>query len=189
MNCKSIFLGSLASLLLALTAFGQAQIKAGRAVTMTILGVPTEEKARFDGVYPVSESGTVNMPHIGQIRAAGLRADELSRILQSTYKSRNIYTNPTIQVIDSSAQTVDKQVVHLGGQVRRPGPAEFTQGLTLYQAIQAGGGPTEFGSMYRVKLFHGGNQRQYDLTEAKNMAIPLEPNDTIEVPQKNIWGK
>jgi len=189
MNFKAFILGSVASLLLALSVFGETQIKPGRAITITILGVPTEEKARFDGTYPVSESGNINMPHIGQIRAAGLQADELSRVLQATYKSREIYTNPTIQVLTSSADTLDKQVVHLGGQVRRPGPAEFTQGLTLYQAIQAGGGPTEFGSMYRVKLFHNGKQRQYDLvTDAKNMAIPLEPNDTIEVPQKNWLG-
>lgn len=189
MNFKAFILGSLASLLVSITAFGETQIKSGRAITITILGVPTEEKTRFDGTYPVSESGMINMPHIGQVKAAGLAADELSRVLQAAYKSRQIYTNPTIQVLTSSLDTLDKQVVHIGGQVRRPGPTEYTQGLTLYQAVQAGGGPTEFGSMYRVKLFHNGKQRQYDLSEAKNMAIPLEPNDTIEVPQKNLWGK
>lgn len=188
MNLKAFTLGTLASLLLALTVFGQTQIKPGRAVTITILGVPSEEKSRFDGTYPVSESGMINMPHIGQVKAAGLRADELSRVLQATYKSREIYTNPTIQVIDSSAQTLDKQMVHLGGQVRRPGPAEFIQGLTLYQAIQAGGGATEFGSMKRVKVFRNGKQRQYDLTKSEFMSIPLEPGDTIEVPQKTILG-
>lgn len=188
MNCKALVLGSLTSLMLAVTVLGQTQIKPGRAITITILGVPTEEKSRFDGTYPVSESGMVNMPHIGQVKAAGLRADELSRILQATYKSREIYTNPTIQVLDSSAQTLDKQVVHLGGQVRRPGPAEFIQGLTLYQAVQAAGGATEFGSMKRIKLFRDGKQRQYDLTQAQSMSIPLEPGDTIEVPQKTILG-
>jgi polysaccharide export outer membrane protein len=188
MNFKALIVGSLASLLLAITAFGQAVIKPGRAVTMTILGVPTEEKSRFDGVYPVSESGTVNMPHIGPVKAAGLRADELSRILQASYKSREIYTNPTIQVIDSSAQTLDKQMVHVGGQVRRPGPTEFIQGLTLYQAVQAGGGPTEFGSMKRVKLLRAGKLRQIDLTQAPSMSVQLEPGDTIEVPQKTILG-
>ena len=188
MNFKALILGGVASLLLAITVFGQTQIKPGRAITITILGVPTEEKTRFDGTYPVSESGMINMPHIGQIKASGLQADALSRVLETTYKSREIYTNPTIQVLSSSADTLDKQVVYLGGQVRKTGPAEYTQGLTLYQAIQAGGGPTEFGSMYRVKLFRNKTQRVYDLTDAKNMAIVLEPNDTIEVPQKNWYN-
>ena len=189
MNLKSLIFGSLASLLLAISVFGQTQIKPGRAITITILGVPTDEKTRFDGTYPVSESGMINMPHIGSIKASGLRADELSGVLQNTYKSREIYTNPTIQVLSSSQDTLDKQIVHVGGQVRKTGPTEYTQGLTLYQAIQAGGGPTEFGSMYRVKLFRGSTQHQYDLTNAKNMAIVLEPNDTIEVPKQNWIGR
>ena len=164
MNFKALVLGSLASFLLAVTVLGQTLIKPGRAITITILGVPTEEKTRFDATYPVSESGMVNMPHIGQIKAAGLRADELSGVLQATYKSRGIYTNPTIQVLTSDADTLDQQVVHIGGQVGRPGPVKFTQGLTLYQAVQAGGGATPFGSMKRVKLFRDGKLRQINLT-------------------------
>jgi polysaccharide export outer membrane protein len=58
----------------------------------------------------------------------------------------------------------------------------------LYQAIQAAGGPTEFGSMKRVKLFRGGRQTMYDVTKSQFMSIPVQPNDTIEVPQKNMLG-
>ncbi|MEI6653612.1 MAG: polysaccharide biosynthesis/export family protein [Verrucomicrobiota bacterium] len=184
MNLKVILFGSLASLLLGVSVFAQTLIIPGKAITITITGVPAEEKPRVDGIYPVSDSGMINMPHIGQIHAGGLKADELSRILQAAYKSRQIYTNPTIQVLSSTIQTIDKQIVHIGGQVRRTGPTEFTQGLTLYQAIQAAGGATEFGYMKKVKLFRGTKQRLYDLTQTQDMAILLEPNDTIEVPQK-----
>lgn len=64
----------------------------------------------------------------------------------------------------------------------------YTSQLTLYQAIQAAGGATEFGSMKRVKLFRKGQQKQYNLTKAQFMHIPLQPEDTIEVPQKTPWG-
>lgn len=187
MNFKSILFGSVASLLLAVTGFAQSLILPGKAITITFSGVPADEKPRVDGNYPVSDSGMINMPHIGQIKAGGLKADELSRILEATYKSRQIYTNPTIQVLNSTIGMIDKPLVHVGGQVRRPGPTEFTQGLTLYQAIQAAGGPTEFGSMKRVKLFRSNKQRQYDLTIEQSMSIPLEPNDTVEVPRKGIF--
>ena len=187
MNYRAILIGSIASLLLGMTVFAETLIKPGKAITITITGVPAEEKPRVDGVYPVSESGMINMPHIGQIHAGGMKADELSRVLQTTYKNRQIYTNPTIQVLSSTIETLDKQQVHIGGQVRRTGPTEFTQGLTLYQAVQAAGGATEFGNMKRVKLFRANKQRQYDLTQAQFMSIPLEPNDTIEVPQKGMF--
>ncbi|MCX6874226.1 MAG: polysaccharide biosynthesis/export family protein [Verrucomicrobia bacterium] len=187
MNFNAIIFGSMASLLLAITGFAQTKIMPGRAITITISGVPAEEKTRIDGTYPVSESGNINIAHIGEVRAAGLRADELSKVLQSTYKSRQIYTNPIIQVLSSSMDTLDEQLVHIGGQVRRTGPTKFIKGLTLYQAIQAAGGPTEFGYMKRVKLFRNGKQRQYDLSKEQFMSVPLEPNDTIEVPQKGVF--
>ena len=165
-----------------------AQIQPGRAVQITISGVPTEEKARFDLIYPVSEAGTINLPFIGQVRAAGLRAEQLQTVLESRYKSAGIYTHPTFQVIDSSSKRIEEQVVVVGGQVRKTGPVPYNRTMTLYQAIQNAGGPTEFGSMKRVKLLRNGQQKQYDLTQLQFMQIPLEPNDTIEVPQKGLFN-
>ena len=165
-----------------------AQIQPGRAINITISGVPAEEKTRFDLVYPVSDSGTINMPFIGQVKAAGLRGNQLAAILESRYKAAGIYTHPTFQVIESTSDKIAEQVVVVGGQVRRPGPVPYNRTLTLYQAVQNGGGATEFGSMKRVKLFRGGKQKIYDLREMKYMQIPLEPDDTIEVPQKDWLG-
>ena len=186
MNFKQIVAGLLA--LFCVTASALAQIQPGRAIQITISGVPAEEKNRFDPIYPVSETGTINMPFIGQVRAAGLRAEQLASILQNRYKEAGIYTNATFQVIDSSAKRIEEQVVYVGGEVRRTGPVPYNRTLTLYQAIQAAGGATEFGSMRRVKLFRGGKQKLYDLRQAQFMRIPLEPDDTIEVPQKTPWG-
>lgn len=183
------FLLAILAALLCTVSGALSQIQAGRAIQITISGVPPEEKARFDPIYPVSEGGTINMPLIGQVRAAGLRSEQLASNLEARYREAGIYTNPTFQVIDSSARTVQEQMVHVGGHVRRTGPVPYNRNLTLYQAIQAAGGPTEFGSMRRVKLFRAGKQKQYDLTQAQFMHIPLEPDDTIEVPQKDLWGR
>ena len=186
MNIKRIVSGLLA--LFCMSASVLAQIQPGRAIQITISGVPTDEKARFDLVYPVSEAGTINMPFIGQVKAAGLRAEQLAATLESRYKAAGIYTHPTFQVIDSSARKIEEQVVVVGVQVRRTGPVPYNRNLTLYQAIQNAGGATEFGSMKRVKLIRNGQQKQYDLTQLQFMQIPLEPDDTIEVPQKTPWG-
>lgn len=186
MNLRSILFCLLA--LCGLASSVSAQIQAGRAIQISISGVPPEETQRINQIYPVSESGAINMPFIGKVQASGLRAEQLASTLESRYKSAGIYRNPTFQVIDSSQQAIQEQVVVVGGQVSRPGPVPYTRNLTLYQAIQAGGGATPFGSMKRVKVFRGGKQKQYDLTKAQFMHIPLEPNDTIEVPQKTVLG-
>ena len=186
MNFKRIAAGLFA--LICMAASVSAQIQAGRAIQITVSGVPAEEKARFDPIYPVSESGMINMPFIGPVRAAGLKADQLQATLQSLYKSNGIYRNPTFQVIDSDAKRIQEQVVVVGGQVRSPGPKPYNRNLTLWMAIQAAGGPTEFGSMKRVKLLRRGNMKQYDATKSQFMQIPLEPDDTIDIPQKNPFG-
>ncbi len=187
MNLKSILTVLFASLLLAVPSL--AQIKSGRAIQIVIQGVPSEERARIDGMYPVGESGMINMPFIGEVRAAGMRPEDLQKVLQNLYKSHEIYSNPTIQVIASDTTAIDEQVVHVGGQVRKTGPVKYHDGLTLYQAIQAAGGNTEFGSLYRVKLYRGGQARQYDVMQNQFKHIPLKPNDTIEVPQKSWNGR
>ena len=189
MNLKLILTAVVATALLSVPAFSQSQIKPGRAIQVTIKGVPATEQGLIDGMYPVSDGGTINLPYIGQVRAAGLRPDELAGSIQSSYRNQQIYRNPTIQVFASSTDTIDKEAVHIGGQVRRPGPVEFTPGLTLYQAVQAAGGSNEFGSMKRVKLLRGSKVLTFDLTQAQFMRIPLEQNDVIEIPQKTFLGQ
>lgn len=186
MNFKHLITGFIS--LLCLAASLSAQIQPGRAIEIRIGGVPAEEKGRVDGLYPVSEAGTINMPYIGQVRASGLMAEQLAASLQARYKSAEIYTNPTVQVFDSDQKSLEQQSVTVGGYVRRTGKVPFSGKLSLWEAIQAAGGPTEFGSMKRVKLLRGKNMKQYDVTKPQFMQIPLVPNDVIDVPQKTPWG-
>jgi protein involved in polysaccharide export with SLBB domain len=186
MNSKSIIGLLLVLLCFALPAF--SQIQPGQGIQISVLGVPAEEKGRIDNTYPVGDNGTINLPFIGPVRAAGMKPEALAAALEARYRSAGIYRNPTFQVVANTlGGSIDDQVIHVGGQVRSPGPKKYNRGLTLYQAVQAAGGATEFGHMKRVKLLRGGKQRQYDLTQLQFMQIPLEPNDTIEVPQKRPW--
>lgn len=186
--CKNSTLLTLLVLLVTSMA-ALAQIEAGKSINISIAGVPDQDRAAITSTYPVSESGMINMPFIGPVRAAGLRNEELQASLQSRYKSAGIYTNPTIQVIANSiGATVNQETVIVGGQIRRPGPVPYAKELTLWGAVQAAGGPTEFGSMRRVKLTRNGSQKTYDATKQQYMQIPLQRNDTIDVPQKTPWG-
>lgn len=173
-----------------LTHFAHAQtIQTNTSVQITIAGVPQEEVARFNGRYPVSATGVVNMPFIGQVRAAGLTGAQLQSSLQAAYQRAGYYTNPTFQVIsDSISERGAELSVMVGGDVRRPGLVPYQKSLTLWGAVQAAGGQTEFGSIKRVRLHRNGQIKQYDLTKSQFMNIPLEPNDTINVPRKGLFG-
>ncbi len=188
MNIKSIFTLLTVLVLSVVPTFGQIQKK--QSIHITVTGIPLDEKGRIDGDYPVGDGGTVNMPFIGAVAAAGMRPEALAAVLQGRYKSAGIYRNPTFQVFATiGGSTVVEQIVMVGGFVRGPGPKKYTQGLTLWGAIQAAGGATEFGSMKRVKLTRRGKVTEYNVKQSQNMQIPLEPDDAIDIPEKNIWGQ
>lgn len=184
---KKLLFGLMTLLFASLMA--SAQIRAGKSVNITISGVPEQDRATITNTYPVSESGMINMPYIGQVRAAGLRNDQLASALQERYKSSGYYTHPTIQVLSNAIDTTpDTEIVTVGGDVRVPGPRPYSKDLTLWGAIQGAGGANEFGSMRRVRVYRNGVSKTYDVTKPQFKQIPLQRNDSIEVPRKTPWG-
>jgi len=165
-----------------------AGIQAGKTIQISISGVPEKDRSEITGLYPVAETGTINLPHIGEIHAAGLGTAQLQISLQERYKQKGIFTNPTIQVIDTvNGKDVNQETVVVGGQVRSRGMVPYTNDFTIWGAIQAAGGATEFGSMRRVKLLREGKVSTFDVSKPEVMQMTLLRNDSIEVPQKN-WG-
>jgi protein involved in polysaccharide export with SLBB domain len=172
-----------------------AQIAAGHGIEIRIMGVPPEEKGRIDGGYSVSTSGTIRMPLIGpnnasaEVSVAGMSTNAAAAKLEALYRSAGIYTNPTFQISATAAGSgVRQQMVTISGFVRGAGPKNYTPGLTLYQAIAAAGGPNEFGSMRRVLLMRGKTSRIYNMDNLEDRNVELQPDDTIEVPEKR-WNE
>jgi Ca-activated chloride channel family protein len=78
--------------------------------------------------------------------------------------------------------------VNVGGHVKRPGPYELPFASPLISALQSAGGETAFGSIRRVSLYRQGKRFVYDLRKKEGMLVPLQNNDSINVPQKRWLG-
>ena len=167
----------------------QAQIESGGAIRITIQGVPTGEQGRINGPYPVSDRGYITMWEVGAIKAAGVEPDVLARLIEKAYREAEIYTSPTIQIIADSSDNLTVQVITVGGKVRAPGPKPFQRNMTLYQAVMSAGGPTEFGAINRVSLYRNNKRYVYDLNKGEHKLLKVYPRDTIEIPQKNVFGR
>ncbi|MFK7850676.1 MAG: von Willebrand factor type A domain-containing protein [Akkermansiaceae bacterium] len=87
------------------------------------------------------------------------------------------------------AEGKERSSISIGGQVKAPGVQEFKQGLTLGDAINAAGGETAFGAKNRVRVYRNGEAKTYNLNDERLAQIELQPNDTIEMPQKNWLGR
>ena len=171
-----------------LVAPATAQIKAGKAIQISISGVPQQEKITFPERVVVQGDGMIEMPYIGKVKAAGLSAGGLAAKLQQKYKEAEIYTRPVFQVIDNDGKDIEQRLVIVGGSVRKPGTTPYFDNITLWQAIQAAGGANEFGSMKRVELTRNGKRTVYNCEKPEHAQFRLRPGDAIKVPEKNIFG-
>jgi polysaccharide export outer membrane protein len=93
--------------------------------------------------------------------------------------------NPEQNVILESGDLVyvpKAAQVFVAGQVARPGPLRYLDGMTVQDALQAAGGITERGSMRRLKVirFEEGKRREI---KAKVLDV-LKPGDTVSIGER-----
>jgi polysaccharide export outer membrane protein len=178
----------LMGLLLAVLSPLQAQdavLRAGDQIEIRLGGVPAEEISQVSGQYQVDGQGFLNMPHIGKIRAAGVTQAELQSAIESSYKSQQIYTNPTITVNIPNAA----RFVNVMGDVKAPQRVPYTPDLTIMSAITACGGFTEYADPKKVRLSRDGQATIVNINDVRkdpSKDIRLKPGDNIEVPQ-SFW--
>ena len=175
------------SALTLVSATGQVRLK--QTLNITITGVPVSEQARINSTYPVSESGYITMWKIGSIKASGLSTADLANAIAGKYKAAQIYSSPVFQVIGSKDGSItDTMMITVGGAVRSAGQKPWSEGMTLYSAVQAAGGETPFGATNRVKLYRNGQVYTYNLKVAKHKGVKVYKNDLVEVPPKTMFG-
>jgi protein involved in polysaccharide export with SLBB domain len=163
--------------------FGQsANLRIGDPIEVKIGGVPQDEQLQVNNTYVVDSSGSINLPYINKVRAAGLTPGQLAREVEDAYRANKIYTNPNITVIMQPAA----RFVNVGGAVHQPSRVPFTEDMTLLTAINAAGGFNEFADQKRVRLLRGSEVKVFDVRQfRKNPGkdLALQPGDRVEVPQ------
>ena len=186
MPTKATLTALLCALALSVPAFGQdAVLRAGDQIEIRIGGVPSEEVSQVTGIYTVDGDGFINMPHIGKVHAAGATQSQLQSAIESSYKSQQIYTNPSITLsVPNTARFVD-----VGGDVKSQQRVPFTADLTVLGAITAAGGFTEYADQSKVKLLRDGKVIMISIKDVRKdptKDIKLKPGDKIQVPQ-SFW--
>src|SRR5215212_2271142 len=163
-------------------AFGQATLRVGDPIELKIGGVPQDEQMQVNNTYVVDSTGTINLPYINKIRAAGLAPSQLAREVENAYRAGKIYTNPNVTIIMQPAA----RFVNVGGAVRQPSRVPFTEDMTLLTAINAAGGFNDFADQKRVRLLRGSKVQMFDVRQFRknpDKDVALQPGDRVEVPQ------
>jgi polysaccharide export outer membrane protein len=157
-----------------------ARFHVGDTVAVALTGLPEIIEPH---VEPIKEDGTITMPNIGHVQAAGKTAGELQNEIYNLYVPK-LYRHLTVTV-----NTGDR-VYYVTGEVKQPGRQLYAGQMTVTKAITTAGDFTDFANHKKVWLIRANGQRiKVNCNEAlRNPSKdPLVyPNDQIQVPRK-IW--
>ena len=144
----------------------------------------------LDDEQAIRPDGKLSLRLVGEVRAQGLKPDELRTELVSLYEDK--IKQPDINVVVTSFVS---QRVYVGGEVRVPGILPLRGRLTALQAImQAGGfnkGAAKMSSVVIIRQQDGKQCAQAinlkkTLQEPESDAFYLKPYDIVYVPRTAI---
>jgi polysaccharide export outer membrane protein len=162
-------------------AAADSPLRPGDQFAMKLGGVPSTEISAVSGIYTIADDGSVNLPHVGRVKIAGLTPGASESAIENEYKSRDIYTNPNI-VITMQAQS---RFVNVGGEVKTPQRVPFTPDLTILSSINAAGGLSPSADGRKVRLLRNNRVMIIDVTKIRanpSLDVQLQPGDRIEAP-------
>lgn len=111
-----------------------------------VLKLSFAEESDLDQTQRIRRDGTISLPYLGQVRAAGRRVIDLQHELTQRYDQ--YLDNPEVLVtLENGLATVI-----VSGFANRPGPLTFDRPTTVYQAIMSAGGVSDYGSASNIHL-------------------------------------
>jgi polysaccharide biosynthesis/export protein len=100
-----------------------------------------------DQTQKIRRDGKVSLPLIGEVTAAGKRVIDLQHELVSRYESQELENSEVVVTLESGLATVI-----VSGFANKPGTLSFDRPTTVYQAIMAAGGVSDYGSPSNIHL-------------------------------------
>ena len=130
----------------------------------------------------INERGAINMPLIGEVKLAGMAANEAAAVIGDKFKKGDFLKNPQVSL---SVTTVRSRQVSVLGAVARPGryPLDDTS-YQLSDVIAAAGGITAAGGD-TVTVMRDGKEERVPLLGGKGFA--LKGGETINVERAPVF--
>lgn len=146
------------------------------------------EQPDFNTETTVSNQGTIAIPLIGEVEAAGLTHDELKQDLTNRLSQ---YIKGSIN-LTVSIRSTDAMLVAVFGMVGRPDNYPVADQTSIFKVLSMAGGPSEQANIRRVRIYRDRGEDNFvtiDLTNYLetgnlNRTAMVYPGDVVYVPQK-----
>jgi polysaccharide export outer membrane protein len=144
----------------------------------------------------ITDSGEVDVPLIGRVRAKGLTCKQLAYEIKQPLEREYYYKATVIVGLDIQGLKSPGRI-YISGQVRNQGPMDIPadETLTVSKAILRAGGFADFANKRKIKLIRktGGTAQttivdlEAVIRKGRTDKDPIvEPDDTIIVPERLI---
>ncbi len=148
---------------------GEYRLGPGDAVRLITFG-----EDNLTGEFRVSDAGTIAVPLLGGVRAAGLTPAELETLVAGKLKQANLLRNPSV-----AAEVTAYRPIFVLGEVNKPGQYPYQPGMTVVTAAAVAGGFT-----YRAVEQYASVLRTVDGHAVEGKALRqtyLQPGDVVTV--------
>jgi polysaccharide biosynthesis/export protein len=150
-----------------------------------VIRVNVWKSADLSQTVTVGPDGFVSLPLLGDVHAAGLTANQLSRDLSSRLSTYVVSAQVTVSVVD-----IRSRQVFVTGQVGKPGAYPLIAPITVLQLIAQAGGLNTFANRKGIFVLRGTKEDiqrlKFNYTSAihgdAKQNINLQPGDTVIIP-------
>jgi polysaccharide export outer membrane protein len=138
--------------------------------------VTTYGETELSGEFNIGASGSVALPLVGEVGAAGETPAELERNIEQALK-KGYLNDPHVTV-----EVLTYRPFYILGEVNKPGEYPYSNGLTVYNAVAIANGFTYRANKHRVYI------RSKDSKVEKSAPLTTEtivsPGDTIRIGER-----
>lgn len=152
-------------------------LRPGDVLMINVRGEPG-----LSGNVYIRDDGTIDLPVIGSIEAAGSTVEELSDEIAA--RLDRYVVEPRVSVLQVGGVP---RVVAILGAVQHPGTYDVRQYSGLLQLLAAAGGPRQDADMERAMIVRGDEHARIATSAGEGGTVvphdvPLQPGDTVMVP-------
>ncbi len=150
------------------------RLGAGDVVRLITFGEDT-----LTGEFRVSDSGTIALPLVGPVKAAGLSPDALGTAVGKALVKANLLKAPSVSV-----EVIDYRPIFVLGEVSKPGQYPYQPGMTVVTAAAVAGGFT-----YRAVEAYASVMRTQDGVAVEGKASRqafVQPGDVITILERRF---
>jgi protein involved in polysaccharide export with SLBB domain len=161
------------------------QVGPGDVLEVVVLG---EEKLPKD--YEIQPDGSLDFPYLSKdLKVAGLEPRAIANAIRDRLIEAKFLVSPQVQV---KVKAFNSKKIQIIGQIAKPGPLPYQDGMTLVQAISAAGWFTPLADTNHVQLIRIVNGTKSvnaivsvdAITDNARADVKLQQGDTIKVDQR-----